>query len=108
MTLKKKQDEFFKSPEYIEKIKTLYNSVVEAEAPLKIYDATREAVRTSYRYFMISAVVTLAGVIPVVTGVQTTNILYAIFIIPLMFALIAWDEFYKSEKELVELRDKGE
>jgi len=96
------------NPEYAEKVKSLYTSVVEAEEPLKVYNQTREAVRTSYRYFMISAVAALVGVIPAITSDPIFNILYAVFLLPLIFALIAWEEFYGSEKRLIELRDKGE
>ena len=97
-----------KDPEYSEKIKGLYSIVVKAEEPLEIYHRTRESVRTAHRYFMLSGLTSLLGVLPAITGQQSTNILYGVFILPLVFAIIAWDDFYGSERKLVDLRDEGE
>lgn len=94
--------------EYPEKIKELYSIVVKAEEPQDIYARARDSVRTAHRYSMSSAIVALLGAIPAISGEQTFNVLYFVFVVPLAFAFIAWDDYSDVEKELVELRDKGE
>lgn len=97
-----------KSPQYTDLIKHLYSLGVKAEEPAEAYNRTRESARTAHRYFMISCLTTLAGVIPAISGEQSVVILYGIFMLPLAFAIIAWDDFYGSERKLIELRDAGE
>jgi hypothetical protein len=97
-----------KSPQYNDLVKHLYSLGVKAEEPTEVYHRTRESARTAHRYFMISGLTTLAGAIPAISGEQSVAILYGIFILPLTFAIIAWDDFYGSERKLIELRDVGE
>lgn len=97
-----------KNPEYVKKVKSLSDSVIDAEKPLLIYNETRDAARSAHRYFMISSIVAFLGLIPAITGEAIYNVLYFLFMFSMVFAFIAWEDYYQSEKTLVELRDKGE
>jgi len=97
-----------KTPEYPKKIKELYLSVLQVEEPQEIYTRARDSVRTAHRYFMVSGMCTFLGLIPAVFGEQQLGFLYFFFLMPLLFAIIAWDDYSGVEKEIVDLRDKGE
>jgi hypothetical protein len=104
----KKVEGAFKNPDYVEKARSLFSLVVHAEQPVQKYNQTRDHARIAYRYFMLSAMITFLGLYPALTGDAAYNFLYFIFVFSLTFAFNAWDNYYHSEKILVELRDKGE
>lgn len=89
------------------KVKELYDLVSKTEEPKAKYDEAREAARTLYKYLLASGLSTLLGLMPQVSGDPQFNILYFVFLFPLMAAAFSWDTYSKAEDELIKLRDRG-
>lgn len=89
------------------KVKELYDLVSKADEPKILYEEVREASRALYRYLLASGLSTLLGLIPQISGNSQFNVLYFVFLFPLMAAVFSYDTYDKAEHALIKLRDQG-
>lgn len=94
-------------PKSEKKVKELYNLVSKAEEPKTKYEEARESCKALYKYLLASGLSTLLGLGPQVTGNTQLNVLYFVFLFPLMAVAFSWDTYSKTEDDLVKLRDEG-
>jgi hypothetical protein len=91
---------------------SMYNQVThlvqQAKEPIDLYNQTREATWNAYRYFAISGLVTLLGIMPLLSSEALFFLVYLAIVVAIIFAVFAWDDYNKNMKKLVKLRDAGE
>jgi hypothetical protein len=90
----------------------MYSQVIylvqQAKEPIDLYNQTRDATETAYKYFTISGLVSLLGIVPLLSSEAVFFLVYLAIVIAVVFAVLAWDDFNKNMKKLVKLRDAGE
>lgn len=84
------------------------NLVQQAKEPIDLYNQTRDATETAYKYFAISGLVSLLAIMPLLSSEAVFSLVYLAIVIAVVFAVMAWDDFNKNMKKLVKLRDVGE
>jgi hypothetical protein len=82
--------------------------VQQAKEPIDLYNQTREATWNAYKYFAISGLVTLLGIMPLLSSEAVFFLAYLAIVVAIIFAVFAWDDYNKYMKKLVKLRDAGE
>lgn len=82
--------------------------VEQAKEPKDLYSKTRESTEKAYKYFAISGLTTLLGVVYPITLSEIAALVYLGLIVALVYAVNAWFDFDQNMKKLVVLRDKGE
>lgn len=91
------------------KVKDLFDLMVKAEEPKALYKEARDAARTTYKYFLLSGLLTLLGIIPLILeNFQFDLVFFFAFFVPLTVAMFSYDTYDNAEKKLVELRDEDE
>lgn len=98
--------------DFSSKAESLYTFVerlmTQAREPMDLYNKTRDATEKAYKNFALSGLVTLLGVLPLVSSESSFIIVYFVIAIVVLFAIISWDDFNGNMKKLVKLRDAGE
>lgn len=94
-------------PETEAKVKELYDLVSKAREPKRVYEEVRDALKSLYKYLLASGMLTLLGLASQATGDSRLDLLYFVFLFPLMAAAFSWDTYHKAEDTLIKLRDEG-
>jgi hypothetical protein len=94
-------------PKTEEKVRDLYELVLKAKEPRRMYEEVRDALKSLYKYLFASGLLTLLGLVPQIPGVSGYDLLYFVFLFPLMAAAFSWDTYHKAEDVLIKLRDEG-
>ena len=86
----------------------LTHLVQKAKEPIDVYNQTRETTETAYKYFALSGIVTLLGILPLLSNEPIFALVYLAIVIAVVFSVMTWDDFNKNMRKLVKLRDAGE